>query len=190
MGGQESTETLCSTSRPGGYEREEAKVPLSLNCSSAQMAMTKNLKVQSCLSVENYRRNEYSQEPMQVATKATLQKDRINAWTRDIEESSCGGFDMMCGGPAVAPSGYLADTQADGVIVLDAFAGPMWRDEDLRVVQLEPDESGPVVDLPRATRQDLVKLKRLAAAQAGPDRLLLRGGRSVQPGGATSRMSS
>lgn len=119
MGGEESV--LCSTGKPGGFEDP--------TCSCAP-------------------RNPNRPGRMQVAGVDSLDKDRINPWTKNIDpddlETNCG---MACAGPAVgsttAPAGYLADTQDGGAIVMDSRAGPLWMDDDkeTRRYDLDPEET-------------------------------------------------
>merc|ERR1711879_759021 len=46
-------------------------------------------------------------------------------------------------GSTTAPTGYIADSQGPGAIMMDARIGPMWVDEekDSRQVNLDPEET-------------------------------------------------
>mmetsp|Transcript_23368 Transcript_23368/g.72494 ORF Transcript_23368/g.72494 Transcript_23368/m.72494 type:complete len:153 (-) Transcript_23368:80-538(-) len=70
---------------------------------------------------------------MEVVTADTLRQDRINTWTR-VESPRAG---LSCGRAGAnrvnAQPDFVADTQANGVIVVDrgsGFNGGYWRSEE------------------------------------------------------------
>lgn len=83
---------------------------------------------------------------MDMSDMQSLQADRINAWTKDLGPGSvqCGQVKaaLTCDTPTAAPESYLADTQNDGAILLDARVGPIWLDDEGedQVVAPQPGE--------------------------------------------------
>eukprot|EP00411_Alexandrium_monilatum_P000866 CAMPEP_0175191720 /NCGR_PEP_ID=MMETSP0093-20121207/5086_1 /TAXON_ID=311494 /ORGANISM="Alexandrium monilatum, Strain CCMP3105" /LENGTH=234 /DNA_ID=CAMNT_0016484549 /DNA_START=128 /DNA_END=832 /DNA_ORIENTATION=- len=71
--------------------------------------------------------------PMPVAARQALDKDRINPWTREVvvEDRVNGILSTMIGvSPTQAPSGYLAETAGQEVIMSDGQDGHVLCKED------------------------------------------------------------
>mmetsp|Transcript_47704 Transcript_47704/g.82965 ORF Transcript_47704/g.82965 Transcript_47704/m.82965 type:complete len:183 (-) Transcript_47704:65-613(-) len=145
--GNSGQAAFCSVNKPGGYYNDDpdsrggAFDCASPSWDSRPMCSTKHME-------SPFNCNSNGELPMRIMSEAQMKEDKINAWTKDMTEStSCGGISLSCGSNTKAPSGYLADTQDGGTIVLDSRDGPVWVDdaEDSRIVGISPDEGGDVV---------------------------------------------
>mmetsp|Transcript_43951 Transcript_43951/g.80312 ORF Transcript_43951/g.80312 Transcript_43951/m.80312 type:complete len:143 (-) Transcript_43951:85-513(-) len=116
---------MCSMTKPHGFEPD---------CTMSSMQ----------------RREEGFEEtpfrPMQVSSYDAVQKEKINAWTKDVPDPAACSLAQManCSKPLQAPQDYLADTQDSGRIILDSREGPVWMDDkDEELVKISNGKFGP-----------------------------------------------
>lgn len=72
-------------------------------------------------------------QPMQLGTMDSLHMEKVDRWTKNLGpavECSDMAAVLSCGATVNPPTDYVADTQGEGVVVLDPLSQmPMWIDE-------------------------------------------------------------